>query len=169
MLAAETQLFADLQRLGIAYEIVEHEAVFTVEESRQIAGNIPGADTKNLFLKDSNDRLFLVTVPADKRVDLKKLPSVIGSGKLSFGKQDVLWTKLRIRPGSVTPLAVINDREQQVTVVVDDAFCAAVTVNVHPLRNTATLMLRLVDMIELLSDWGHDVLVREIPSQPGLT
>lgn len=163
MSEAEARLFADMARLGVAYRLVEHEAVFTVEQSSRLERDMPGAHTKNLFLKDGTGRYWLVTVPAEIRADLKRLPAVIGSKRLSFGSADDLRAYLGVAPGSVTPLAAINDDQAKVAVVIDARLIAAGTVNVHPLRNTATVGLSADDLLRLLTAWGHAPQVIEVP------
>ena len=159
----ETQLFADIAQLGIAFELVEHEAVFTVEESSKLDRDIPGAHTKNLFLKDAGGQFWLVTVPADMRVDLKKLPQAIGCKRVSFGKAEDMMRLLGVSPGSVTPLAAIHDDDSHVTIVIDAGLAASDQINVHPLRNTATLGLSANDLLQLLKHWRHVPVVADIP------
>ena len=161
-MTGEGRLYADLTALGISYDVAEHEAVFTVEESLALHELLPGAHTKNLFLKDAGGQFWLVTVPAEARVDLKALPSAIGSKRISFGKAEDMECLLGISPGSVTPLAAINDAERQVKVVLDASFAGRI--NVHPLRNTATLGLATVDLIRALGHWGHDPIIATIPT-----
>jgi Ala-tRNA(Pro) deacylase len=154
---------ADLAALDIVYEAHEHAAVFTVAESRKLDAGFPGAHTKNLFLKDAGGAFWLVTVPADARVDLKALPQAIGSKRLSFAKAQDMERLLGIRPGSVTPLAMINAAPGSVTAVVEERLAAAGRMNVHPLRNTGTLGLPGADVLRLLHYWGHEPVVAAIP------
>jgi len=160
----EARLLADLAGLGIAFDIVEHIAVFTVEESRAIDRDIPGAHTKNLFLKDAAGQFWLVTVPAEMRVDLKALPAAIGAKRVSFGKGDDMERLIGVTPGSVTPLGAIADEGGAVRVVLDASLAAARRVNCHPLRNTATLGLSGADLVRALAHWGHDPLVVAVPA-----
>jgi len=164
MTDAETQLYDDLTALGIGYAIYEHPAVFTVEESNLHTDNIPGAHTKNLFLKDKAGHYFLVTVPADARVDLKALPSAIGCGRVSFGKAEDMERLLGITPGSVTALAAINDRDEAVSFVLDESFLQAEFINCHPLRNSATLGLAPADLVRALTFWRHPTQISNIPT-----
>jgi Ala-tRNA(Pro) deacylase len=161
--ANETRLFADLTSLGIAFELLEHEAVFTVEESSKLESDLPGEHTKNLFLKDAGGQFWLVTVPSDIRVDLKMLPQAIGSKRVSFGKPDDMMRLLGIAPGSVTPLAAIADTAGEVIVVLDARLASADRVNVHPLRNTATIGLSSDNLIQLLKHWNHDPVIASVP------
>lgn len=162
-LTSEDRLFADLAMLNIAWQMVEHQAVFTVEESAKLDRDIPGAHTKNLFLKASDGQFWLVTVPSHVRVDLKKLPMALGSKKLSFGKPEDMIRLLQITPGSVTPLAVINDSEMAVKVVLDSHLLTADRVNIHPLRNTATIGIDPADLVHILNHWEHPPAVVAIP------
>jgi Ala-tRNA(Pro) deacylase len=155
---------ADLAALGIAYEAHEHAAVFTVAESRKLDAGFPGAHTKNLFLKDAAGAFWLVTVPAEARVDLKALPQAIGCKRVSFAKPEDMERLLGITPGSVTPLAMINAAPGSVTVVLEEGLAAAGRINVHPLRNTGTLGLAGEDVVSLLRHWGHKPVVSSIPA-----
>lgn len=161
---AEQRLYADLDALGIVHEVVEHEAVYTVAESERLYAVTPGAHVKNLFLKDAGDRYWLLTVPAQKRVALKGLPAAIGCRKVSFGKPEDMARLIGVTPGSVTPLAAINDIGGEVSVVLDVELAEAARINVHPLRNTATLGLPAADLIRALGHWHHAPLIAEIPA-----
>ncbi|MBA3942706.1 MAG: prolyl-tRNA synthetase associated domain-containing protein [Sphingopyxis sp.] len=163
----EAGLLADLKALAIPFAAYEHVAVFTVAESDAVNAAIPGAHTKNLFLKDNGGAYWLVTVPSEARVDLKALPAAIGSKRVSFGKAEDMDRLLGIAPGSVTPLAAINAPAGSMTVVLDAGLAAADTVNVHPLRNTGTLGLPGAAILDLLRHWGHAPVVAPIPVQAG--
>ena len=159
----EAGLRADLEALAIPFAEHEHDAVFTVAESRRLDADFPGAHTKNLFLKDTAGAFWLVTVPADARVDLKALPQAIGCKRVSFAKPEDMQRLLGISPGSVTPLAMINAAPGSVTVVLQERLAEADRINVHPLRNTGTLGIAGADVLRLLRHWGHDPVVADIP------
>ena len=161
----EAGLLADLDALAIPFTAHEHVAVFTVAESDTVNAAIPGAHTKNLFLKDAGGAFWLVTVPGEARVDLKALPAAIGCKRVSFGKPDDMQRLLGIAPGSVTPLAAINAAPGSITVVLDAGLAAAERVNVHPLRNTGTIGLAGPTILDLLRHWGHEPLIASIPVQ----
>lgn len=163
-MSQEQILLGELNALGIAWTLSEHEAVFTVDESAELHQRIAGAHTKNMFLKDSGGQFWLVTVPHDIRVDLKALPAVIGSKKLSFGKAEDMERLLGVTPGAVTPLAAINDTDGKVRVVIDAALSTADIVNVHPLRNTATVGLSGEGLITALKHWKHDPMIVSVPA-----
>lgn len=165
-MSGDSRLTEALAGLGIAGQWHEHPAVFTVEESDAIHAAMPGVHTKNLFLKDQGGRYWLVTVPSDCRVDLKALAPAMGAKKLSFGKEEAMAELIGLTPGSVTPLAALNDTAGAVTIVLDAAVATAGQANVHPLRNTATIGLPGADLCRALGAWGHDPLIIDVPRRP---
>ena len=156
MAATRNDLLAVFERLGIAAETVEHPPLFTVEQSRALRGAIPGGHTKNLFLKDKKDRVFLVVAEEDAEIDMKSLHKRIGSARLSFGKPELLAELLGVVPGAVTPFGAINDRSRRVTVILDRALLRHDRLNFHPLENTATTTIGRDDFLRFLRDSGHD-------------
>jgi Ala-tRNA(Pro) deacylase len=161
----ESSLLQALDGAGIAWSLHEHEAVFTVEASAALHAAIAGHHTKNLFLKDAGGQFWIVTAPHDASIDLKALPEAIGSKKVSFGKAEDMERLLGVSPGSVTPLAAFNDTDGQVRVVLDQRLAGAETVNVHPLRNTATLGLSGTDLVAFLSGIGHAPVIAALPAR----
>jgi Ala-tRNA(Pro) deacylase len=145
-----------LAELGIETATVDHPAVFTVAESEQLERQLSGGHTKNLFLKDAKDRLFLLVAESRTAVDLKSLPKRIGSARLSFGKPDLLLAVLGVTPGSVTAFAVANDTEHRVTLLVDSALMRHDRINCHPLENTATTSIGRDDLLRFWRATGHD-------------
>jgi len=136
--ATPADLFAFLDAQGVAHRTLDHEAVFRVEDGPQIKAALPGGHTKNLFLKDTKGRFWLVCALADTAIDLKRLPTTIGSGRLSFGSAELLYEALGVRPGSVTLFGLINDAARRVRLVLDANLLRAEPINFHPLTNTAT-------------------------------
>jgi Ala-tRNA(Pro) deacylase len=149
------ELTARLDGLGISHKTVEHEAVFTVAESDRLHREMAGGHTKNLFLKDAKDQLWLVIAEAHTAVDLKALPKLIGSARLSFGKAELLREVLGVEPGSVTALALANDRDRRVRVVVDRRLMDYDVINCHPLVNTATTSVGREDLLRFIRACGH--------------
>ena len=167
MPASPADLFALLDRLGIATTTVEHPPLFTVEQSRALRGTIPGGHTKNLFLIDRKDRLFLVSAEEDANVDLKRLHTKVGaSGRFSFGKPELLRSSLGIEPGSVSPFAALNDKNLVVTIVLDEALMRHDTINFHPLINSRTTRIRREDFIRFLAATGHQPLIVAASAAP---
>jgi Ala-tRNA(Pro) deacylase len=157
MPATPDDLFAFLDRLGIRHSTVTHPAVFTVEEARELRGQIPGGHTKNLFLKDKKDALFLVVAEEEARIELKSLHRLLGaSGRFSFGSADLLRQALGVEPGAVTPFAVLNDAAGRVAVILDAAMMRHATLNYHPLVNTMTTSIGRDDLVAFLKATGHE-------------
>lgn len=158
------QLRRRLDELGLSTRRFDHEAVFTVAESHDLHETMPGLHSKNLFLKDKKGRLFLVSARQSARIDLKRLHEVLGaSGRLSFGSADLLLEKLGVTPGSVTAFAVINDMQNDVTLVFDSGLMSGETLHFHPLVNTATLAIGRDDMLTFLRSTGHEPMIVDLP------
>lgn len=156
MPATRADLFARLDQLGIETRTVEHEPVFTVAESEKLERDLTGGHTKNLFLKDAKGKLFLLTAESHSPVNLKTLHKILGCARLSFGKPELLMEVLGVSPGSVTALALINDRDCQVSFLLDERLMAHETINCHPLENTATTNIARDDLLRFIRSCGHE-------------
>ena len=152
------QLFAHLEQLGIAQRTVEHPAVFTVEEAKALRGDLPGHHIKNLFLRNKKEEMWLVVALEDRAIDLKRLGETLGAGRLSFGSAERLKRHLGVAPGSVTPLALINDASRTVQLALDRGLVdgAGEPVNVHPLVNTMTTAMAAPDLLRFFAATGHE-------------
>ncbi|MEM6780481.1 MAG: prolyl-tRNA synthetase associated domain-containing protein [Pseudomonadota bacterium] len=155
-------LMTKLDDLDINYTRYDHEAVFTVAESEKLDAEIPGVHCRNLFVRDKKKNMFLVVLPNEVEVDMKKLAPVIDAGRLSFGSADRLWENLGVRPGSVCPFAIINDIDKNVKIVLDKGMMEADIVNYHPLINTMTLGLSPSDLLKFVQDNGHEPLITDL-------
>jgi Ala-tRNA(Pro) deacylase len=154
---ADLMAFLDAQ--GIAHTTLDHPAVFRVDEGHEIKAALPGAHTKNLFLKDAKGQLWLISAEGHAAIDLKSLPPVIGAARLSFGSAERLYDALGVTPGSVTALALINDPDRKVRFVLDRALAEAELVNFHPLTNTATTALSHDGFAKFLAALGVEPLI----------
>lgn len=157
MPASPEDLFAFLDELGIETTTVTHPPLHTVEESRALRGDLPGAHIKNLFLKDKKGCLFLLTCLEDRTVDMKSLHKSLGSARLSFGKPDLLWEILGVLPGAVTPFTLMNDRaeEKKVTFALDTALQESDVIHAHPLHNEATTAISSDGLQKFITACGH--------------
>ena len=160
MPATPDELFAFLDELGIAHDTVTHPPLFTVEQSRELRGELPGGHTKNLFFKDKKKRLFLVTCDEGRTVDLKALEKAIGSARLSFGKPDLLLEVLGVTPGAVTAFSLINDRGEcpRVTFGIDASLLEHDLIHCHPLHNEATTAISPEDLMRFVEACGHEAI-----------
>ena len=153
------ELFRFLDEIGADHATTGHQAVFRVGEGEEIKAGLPGAHTKNLFLKDGKGQLWLISAKDTTRIDLKRLPDVIGSARLSFGNEQLMEEALGVTPGSVTAFALINDREHRVRFVLDRALAQADIVNFHPLTNTATTAVSREGFARFLQALGVRLMV----------
>ncbi len=155
MPARPEDLFARLEELGIETKTHNHPPLFTVEQSRELRGEIPGGHSKNLFLKDKKGQVALVVMLEDTHVDLKTFGAHIGIGKVSFGKPDLLMQLLGVEPGGVTPFGLINDTGGKVKVVLEHRMMEEELLNYHPLTNAATTTIRPDDLVTFIKSCGH--------------
>ena len=166
MPATPASLLRYVADLGIATTTVDHPPLRTVEESQQLRGEIHGAHSKNLFVKDKKSRLFLIVTLEDAALDLKALHQAIGAqGRVSFGSAELLEEVWGVKPGSVTPFGAINDTENRVTVVLDAALMAHALLNFHPLANTSTTTIARSDLLKFLGSVHHTPIVTALPRQ----
>src|SRR6266481_9679581 len=149
------QLFARLDALGIAHRTYTHEPVFTVAEAVALRGKLPGGHGKSLFLKDKKAGLWLVVALEERPIDLKGLAAALGAPRFSFGNAELLYEVLGVRPGSVTPFALVNDTTQRVTIVLDRAMLDHDPLNYHPLDNDRTTAIAPADLLRFIAACGH--------------
>jgi Ala-tRNA(Pro) deacylase len=155
MAISSDDLLARLQSLGIDAKTSTHPPLMTVEDAKRLRGDLPGGHVKNLFLRDRRERFWLLTTLEDTRVDLKRMAQRLDAGRFSFANGDQLKALLGILPGAVSPLAVINDTERQVAMVLDEALLAHDPLNVHPLVNDRTTTIPTADLLRFLESCGH--------------
>ncbi len=165
MPATPEDLLARLDELGISHETHHHVAVFTVEEAQEHTGHLPGGHCKNLFLKDKSGDLYLVVCLQETAVDLKAFRPLVGAKNLSFGKPDLLYETLGVEPGSVTPFALINDRERVVEVILEKRMMDHEYLNYHPLINTMTTRITPAGLQTFIDACGHRTRVLELPER----
>ena len=128
-------------------------------------GALPGGHTKNLFLKDKKGGLWLVVAREDMAVDLKALSTILGAPRFSFGAPELLIATLGVPPGSVTPFALMNDRERRVRVVLDEGMLASDPLNFHPLRNDRTTSIAARDLLAFVRACGHEPAILPLPER----
>lgn len=145
-----------LEGNGIDHVTLDHPAVFRVGEGDDFKARLPGAHTKNLFLKDKKGAIFLISAIADTVIDLNATSKLLGAGRFSFGSPERLMQHLGVEPGSVTVFAVINDPERVVTLVLDEALFAHDLVNFHPLKNDATTAMSPADLLKFVRSLGRE-------------
>lgn len=145
-----------LASIGIKAPIVDYPAHSTVEEGKRLRGALPGTFTKNLLLKDKKGRLFFVTAHEDSDIDLKTLHTTIGAhGRLGFAPPDLMAALLHVAPGTATPLALMNDKDATITLIVDEALDGAEQLNFHPMVHTESIGLTWEEFATFARSSGH--------------
>ena len=161
---AEDGLLDLFARRGWDHEVVEHAAVFTIEEALAAVPQLEGIKTKNVFMRDGKGvRHLLAIVPHDRRVDMAELARQLPATKLSMGSPERLERHLGVTPGAVSIFAVVNDREHLVELIIDEAVWAADKIQGHPLRNTATVVIGHAALEAFLAHTGHVPRVMRVP------
>lgn len=146
-----------LDEMRIEHYTQVHEPLFTVEQSQQVVFDKPGAHTKNLFLRNKKGRMFLLVVEQNRTVDLKGLRDKLQltGGQFAFASTERLGKYLGVVPGSVSPLALINDHARMVTLYIESSLLLNEWIYLHPCRNTHSTRLRCDDLVKLLNYWEH--------------
>lgn len=155
--ATPEQVLSELQLHGIEHQTIVHEALYTVEQAKLIDYAEDGAHTKNLFLRNKKGRMFLLVVDRDHRVDLRGLRDKLATpgGQFAFASTERMGLYLGVVPGSVSPLAVFNDHDCAVQVLIQDTLLGHEWIYLHPCRNTHSTRLRTSDLLKLLTAWNH--------------
>ena len=136
------QLTYLLKKRNYEFKLHKHEPLFTVEDSRNLRGKIEGCHSKNLFLKNKKNNFFLISCDENSDINLKKISKSLNLGNVSFAKEEYLLKYLGIKPGSVSPFALINDKENYINFYLEDKLYNCKFVNFHPLLNTATITMK---------------------------
>tara|TARA_A100001011_G_C13724936_1_gene601123 strand:- start:18 stop:536 length:519 start_codon:yes stop_codon:yes gene_type:complete len=145
-----SELINLLKKQNYKIEVNQHEPLFTVQDSKKLRGKIIGAHSKNLFLKNKKNLLFLLTCEETDRIDLKKISKSLNLGNISFAKEEYLDQYLKIKPGSVSPFALLNDKGGQVIFYLEKTLYESKFVNFHPLINTLTITIETQKFIEFM-------------------
>ena len=158
------EIYDFIKDKNIWHEITEHKAVFNMVELAEIEVLYPEYDAKNLFVRDDKKRnYYLITVKGDKRVDLKDFRKNNATRPLSFASEQDLMSIMNLIPGAVTPLGLLNDNELKVILYLDKEFLNdKQIIGVHPNDNTATLWLKVTDLIDIIKEHGNQVNIVEI-------
>lgn len=157
MPASPADLFDYLDKLGISHSTIEHDATFTVEEGRHLKASMPGGHSKNLFMKDKDGTIVLISAWSESELKLNQLHKLIGTRRLSFASAELMVECLGVEPGSVTAFALMNDKDQRVRFIADAALMGFDTVNFHPLVNTATTAISQADLRRFVEATGHSL------------
>ena len=158
------EIYDFIKSKNIWHEITEHKAVLNMNELSEIEVPYPEYDAKNLFVRDDKKRnYYLITVKGDKRVDLKEFRRQNNTRPLSFASEQELMSIMNLIAGSVTPLGMLNDKELKVAFYLDKDFLnGKQIIGIHPNENTATLWLKVEDLISIIKEHGNEVNIVEL-------
>ena len=145
-----TKLIEQLKNAKYNIEVHQHEALFTVEDSKKLRGNIGGLHSKNLFLKNKKNEFFLISCEEAEIINLKEISKSLDLGNISFGKEEYLDQYLKIKPGSVSPFALLNDKDEKVNFYLEQTLYESKFINFHPLINTLTITIETIKFIEFM-------------------
>ena len=157
-LEKEIRTYDLLDRLGVEYDRVDHEAAMTMEVCQEIDAVLQAVICKNLFLCNRQETAFyLLMIPDTKVFHTKDLSAQIGSARLSFAKPEYMEQFLDITPGSVSVMGLMNDTEHRVKLLIDEDVLASEYVGCHPCINTSSIRFRTSDLVEkILPAMEHD-------------
>lgn len=153
-----------LKQKNIEYELTEHQAVYNMGDLPKVNMPYPDAESKNLFVRDDKKQnYYLITVRGNKRVDLKRFRKQHNTRALSFASENDLMEIMGLKPGSVSPFGLLNDNEQKVKFYIDKSFFSDKhIIGIHPNENTATVWLKVEDLISIIKDHGNQVFITEL-------
>ena len=145
-----SELISLIEKKNYKIEVHHHDALFTVEDSKKLRGKISGAHSKNLFLKNKKNDFFLLSCEESNKIDLKKISKSLNFGNISFANEEYLHQYLKIKPGSVSPFALLNDLENKVNFYLEENLYESELLNFHPLVNTLTITMETYEFIEFM-------------------
>jgi Ala-tRNA(Pro) deacylase len=149
------ELLKLLEQQDVPFECEHHEQVLNMAESGALKLSLSGARCKNLLLQSKQGDLYLIVTAADKSLDLSAVAKTLNSKRLSFASADRLFDLLGVRPGSLSPLALVNDRAHHVHLVIDNDLAHEPVFLFHPLDSTATIALSKRDLEDFLQRIDH--------------
>ena len=158
------EVYSYIENRNIFYEITEHEPIFNMEDAAKLVVPYPDSEAKNIFLRDDKKKnYYLITIKGNKKVDLKLFKEKYNTRRLSFASDGDLMDILKLTPGAVTPLGLLNDDDRKVIFYLDKDFLDGNgIIGVHPNQNDAALWLRVKDLIDIIKEHGNDVYYADI-------
>ncbi len=156
-LPREVRTYDFLDRLGIEYQRTDHEGADNMEACNEIDAVLGVVICKNLFLCNrQKTRFYLLMMPGDKKFKTKELSSQIGSARLSFAEPEDMLKYLDIEPGAVSVMGLMNDRDHQVQLLIDEDVLTGEYLGCHPCVCTSSLKMKTADVVDrFLPATGH--------------
>lgn len=155
----KNEIYTYLKGKNIWHEITEHKAVYNMKELSEVDIPYPEADAKNIFIRDDKKKnYYLITLKGDKRVNLKEFRKNNNTRPLTFASEEDLKAIMDLIPGAVTPLGLLNDKELKVKFYLDKDFMDdPQIIGIHPNDNTATIWLKVKDLISVIKEHGNQI------------
>lgn len=151
------QVKQELDKLDIAYDMVEHPAVYTTEKADEYIKGKVGIRTKSLFLTNKKKTAFyLVFMDDDKRLDMKHFAEIVGEKHVKFASEVSLMEKLGLKPGFVSIFGLLNNHDKDVQVYFEKEIVGDVPLTFHPNDNTKTIFVKMGDLKKFLADLGYE-------------
>lgn len=145
----EIRVYDLLESLQVPYERVDHAPAYTMQDCEDIKRELGICDCKNLFLSNAaNTQFYMLMLPGEKKLKTKVLSKEIGSSRLSFAPEDKMYEYLQITPGSVSVMGLMNDRENQVNLLIDEQLLTWDYIGCHPCVNTTSIKIKTKDLLE---------------------
>lgn len=166
-LAKEIRTYDLLDRLGVPFQRLDHEAAMTMEACKEIDEALQATVCKNLFLCNRQETdFYLLMMPGDKKFKTKDLSAQLGVARLSFANEKYMAEFLDITPGSVSVLGLMNDTNNRVQLVVDEEVLKGTELGCHPCINTSSLKFAMSDLLEkILPAVKHEMIVVNLPRE----
>ena len=165
-LAKEIRVYDLLDRLGISYQRIDHEATNTMEACAAVDEVLDATICKNLLLCNrQNTGFYLLMTPGDKVFKTKELSHQIGSSRLSFAAPEYMERYLDITPGSLSVMGLMNDQEHHVQLLIDEDVLKGEFIGCHPCINTSSLRFKTADLMEkIIPAMGHEPRIVSLPA-----
>ena len=157
MVLTKEDIIRILEDRNIKYEMVEHQAVYTIDEMLDCEIPHPDQIAKNLFIRDDKKRkYYLITCLEDKKINLKEFRNEHGTRPLTIASEDDLMAKMGLTRGAVTPFGILANEEKDVIVYLDKDYENKI-MGIHPCDNTATVFVNTRDVVKLLKEHGNEI------------
>lgn len=152
-----------MESMNIQYNIIEHPAVYTIDEIDKLNIDSNNEVVKNLFVRDDKKRrYFLIVLQKNKQVNLKEIRNELNCGRLSFASEEDLKKYMGLSKGSVSPFGILNDIDCRVEVVFDKDILLFERIGVHPNDNTATVWISPKDLELIIENHGNNIIYLNI-------
>ena len=166
-LEKEIRCYDLLDKLGVEYQRIDHEAAMTMEACAEIDKVLDATICKNLLLCNrQNTAFYLLMIPGDKVFKTSVLSKEIGSSRLSFAKPEYMLEYLDITPGSVSVLGLMNDHDHHVELLMDADVLKGEYFGCHPCINTSSLRIKTADLMEkIIPAMDHPARIVTLPQE----